>query len=245
MIQYPCLHSPKTTKETSPIRRIQESQYVILKLYGNKIFWKISNVVPTPRNFNTPCPTPWIRHMALPPRDPRFREDVLDLDTARALQFQLGGVKRHMNWREFILALIPDKGDLSAYWIGISSMGDFLGTPPLILLSGMHVGSINVPYLLSRYLRLFASRRKQGAMIPGGLLVIDKAKLVRLQICIELDDTWSWVALGQERQLDATVGAPEAVEDAPIADKGALAVLAPIQAPQLPPPIAGPARTMA
>ncbi|GKA19150.1 hypothetical protein Tco_0699065 [Tanacetum coccineum] len=57
---------------------------------------------------------------------------------------------RRMSWREFILALglhtaeemqtagfglywtestrrIPDKGDLSAYWTGISSMGDFLG----------------------------------------------------------------------------------------------------------------------
>ncbi|GJV14278.1 hypothetical protein Tco_1359601 [Tanacetum coccineum] len=25
-------------------------QYAVFKLYGNKIFWKISNVVPTPRN---------------------------------------------------------------------------------------------------------------------------------------------------------------------------------------------------
>ncbi|GJZ57506.1 retrovirus-related pol polyprotein from transposon TNT 1-94 [Tanacetum coccineum] len=51
---YLCLHSPKTTKDTRPIRRIQERQYVVFKLYGNKIFWKISNVVPTPRNSNTP-----------------------------------------------------------------------------------------------------------------------------------------------------------------------------------------------
>ncbi|GJV22943.1 hypothetical protein Tco_1375638 [Tanacetum coccineum] len=29
---------------------------------------------------------------------------------------------------------IPDKGDLSAYWIGISSMVDFLGTPPSYIL---------------------------------------------------------------------------------------------------------------
>ncbi|GJT13777.1 putative reverse transcriptase domain-containing protein [Tanacetum coccineum] len=54
---YPCLHSPKTTKERRPIRRIQERQYAVFKLYGNKIFWKISNVVPTPRNSNTPYPT--------------------------------------------------------------------------------------------------------------------------------------------------------------------------------------------
>ncbi|GJU09655.1 hypothetical protein Tco_1132051 [Tanacetum coccineum] len=32
----------------------------------------------------------------------------------------------------------------------------------------MDVGSVNVPYLLARYLRLFASGRKQGAMISSG-----------------------------------------------------------------------------
>ncbi|GJS42322.1 hypothetical protein Tco_0567365 [Tanacetum coccineum] len=94
----------------------------------------------------------------------------------------LRGVRRRMSWREFMLALglhtaeeiqtagfglywtesatrIPDKGDLSAYWIGISSMRDFLG---------MDVGSVNVPYLLARYLRLFTLGRKQGEMISGG-----------------------------------------------------------------------------
>ncbi|GJU00054.1 hypothetical protein Tco_1110392 [Tanacetum coccineum] len=51
-----CLHSPKTTKKTSLIRRIQERQYAIFKLYGNKIFLKISNVVPTLRNSYTLYP---------------------------------------------------------------------------------------------------------------------------------------------------------------------------------------------
>ncbi|GJS51564.1 hypothetical protein Tco_0624926 [Tanacetum coccineum] len=55
---YLYLHSPKTTKDTRPIRRIQERQYAIFKLYGNKIFWKISNVVPTPRNSNTSMDDP-------------------------------------------------------------------------------------------------------------------------------------------------------------------------------------------
>ncbi|GKC60943.1 hypothetical protein Tco_1088541 [Tanacetum coccineum] len=41
----PCLHSLKTTKERRSIRRIQERQYVVFKLYGNKIFWKIPNVI--------------------------------------------------------------------------------------------------------------------------------------------------------------------------------------------------------
>ncbi|GKA04463.1 reverse transcriptase domain-containing protein [Tanacetum coccineum] len=35
----------------------------------------------------------------------RFGEAVLDLDTAGALQFQLGGVRRRMSWKQFILAL--------------------------------------------------------------------------------------------------------------------------------------------
>ncbi|GJU21025.1 hypothetical protein Tco_1154367 [Tanacetum coccineum] len=40
----------------------------------------------------------------------------LILDTTRALQFQLRGIRRRLSWREFIL--------------GISSAGDFLGTAP-------------------------------------------------------------------------------------------------------------------
>ncbi|GKC53682.1 hypothetical protein Tco_1076427 [Tanacetum coccineum] len=136
----------------------------------------------------------------------------------------------------------------------------------------MDVGSVNVPYLLARYLRMFASGRKQRAMISRGqfvarlaehfrllteeklqgltvivrdLPVIDMAELVRLQICIYLDDTWAWVAPGPERQPDAATGAPEAAEDALVADEGASAVSAPVQACQTPPPTAGPAQTMA
>nr|GEX43824.1 hypothetical protein [Tanacetum cinerariifolium] len=216
--------------------------------------------------------------MALPPRDQRhqylrFEDTVLDLDTAGALHFQLGGVRRRMSRREFILALglhtteemqttgfglywvesarqILYKGDLSAYWIVISIVGRSQATEKVIVtdlfyLRGMDVESVNVPYLLGRYLRLFASGRKQGAMISGDLHVIDMAELVRLQLCIDLDDTWAWVAPGLERQPDATAGAPEATEDAPIADEGAPAIPAPVQASQPPPPIVELAQTMA
>ncbi|GJX09144.1 retrotransposon protein, putative, ty1-copia subclass [Tanacetum coccineum] len=44
-----CTHQRPRRKQ-DPIRRNQERQYAIFKLYENKIFWKISNVVPTPRN---------------------------------------------------------------------------------------------------------------------------------------------------------------------------------------------------
>ncbi|GKF04206.1 hypothetical protein Tco_0034874 [Tanacetum coccineum] len=93
----------------------------------------------------------------------------------------------------------------------------------------MDVDSVNVPYILDRYLRLFAAGRNSGAHISGGqfvarlaeilggltiiapkLLIIDMAKLVRLQICEQLDDTWALVAMGLERQPDAAAGAPGA-----------------------------------
>ncbi|GKE08196.1 hypothetical protein Tco_1411747 [Tanacetum coccineum] len=128
---------------------------------------------------------------------------------------------------------VPDKGDLSAYWVGIPSVliacsiagrsqaPEKVTVTDLFYLRGMDVGSVNIPYLLARYLRLFASGRKREAMISGGQFVarmaehfgllteerlqgvtvivrdlpmIDMAELVRLQICEEFDDTWAWVA---------------------------------------------------
>ncbi|GJT04164.1 hypothetical protein Tco_0838626 [Tanacetum coccineum] len=105
----------------------------------------------------------------------------------------------------------------------------------LFYLRGMDVDSINVPYLLGRYLRLFSARRKSGAHIFGGqfvarlakhfgllttktlqgltvialaLMVINMAELVRLHICEHLDDTWAWVAIRPKTQPDAVAGAP-------------------------------------
>ncbi|GJV52095.1 hypothetical protein Tco_1447836 [Tanacetum coccineum] len=83
----------------------------------------------------------------------RMSDTEMGLDVADTLCFQLGGVKRRMTWRQFILALglhteqemvdagfgayrdgserlIPDKGDLRDYWIKISSDRDFLGPAP-------------------------------------------------------------------------------------------------------------------
>ncbi|GKE92445.1 hypothetical protein Tco_1573540 [Tanacetum coccineum] len=45
------------------------------------------------------------------------------------------------------------------------------------------------------------------------------AELVRLQICVEIDDTWAWVTLGPERQPDVVAGAPGAIEDALAVDE--------------------------
>ncbi|GKA90393.1 hypothetical protein Tco_0812263 [Tanacetum coccineum] len=83
----------------------------------------------------------------------RMSDTEMGLDVADTLYFQLGGAKRRMTWRHFILALglhsdeemkgpgfraywsgservIPDKGDLRDYWMEISFDRDFLGPAP-------------------------------------------------------------------------------------------------------------------
>ncbi|GKF42703.1 hypothetical protein Tco_0126045 [Tanacetum coccineum] len=129
----------------------------------------------------------------------------------------------------------------------------------------LDVGSVNIPYLLARYFRRFAAGRKSGVHIYGGqfvarmaehfrlltteilggltvisleLPIIDMAELVRLQICMQFDDTWAFVAMGPERQPDATASAPAVAEDAPTVDEGDQAVSAPVQAPPPLPPAA-------
>ncbi|GKD93025.1 hypothetical protein Tco_1372862 [Tanacetum coccineum] len=152
---------------------------------------------------------------------------------------------------------------LIAYSIaGSSQAPEKVTMTDLFYLRGMDVGSVNVPYLLARYLRLFAAGRKSEAYIFGGqfiarlaehfglltamilgeltvialeLLVIDMAELVRLQICVELKDTWGWVAMGPERQPVAAAGTLAVTEDALIIDKGGQADPTPEQAPQQPP----------
>ncbi|GJZ70889.1 hypothetical protein Tco_0634740 [Tanacetum coccineum] len=185
-----------------------------------------------------------------------FRETVLDLDTAEALQFQLGGAKSARQ--------IPDKGDLSAYWIGISSARDFLGTTPSytsirdpILRLCHRVIACNIAgrsqapekvlevvcfgeeargddirgqfvSRLANNFGLITKERLQGlTVIVRDLPAIDIGELVRLQICEELDNTWAWVAPGPEIQPDAVAGALEITEGAPHVDEGGQAVSAP------------------
>ncbi|GJZ81210.1 hypothetical protein Tco_0646204 [Tanacetum coccineum] len=122
---------------------------------------------------------------------------------------------------------------------GRSQTPDKVTPTDLFYLRGMDIDSINVPYFLARYLRLFDAVRKSGAhisVIAPELLIIDMAELVRLHICAHFDDTWAWVAKRPERQPDAAAGAPAVAEDAPAFDEGDHAVLAPVQAPQQPPP---------
>ncbi|GKA78416.1 hypothetical protein Tco_0784953, partial [Tanacetum coccineum] len=109
----------------------------------------------------------------------RFRDAVLDLDTAGALQFQLGRVRRRMHWREFILALglhsaeemqtvvFGFSGYTPSYTLirdpmlrlchrliacsiaGRSQAPEKVTVIDLFYLRGIDIGSVNVPYLLA------------------------------------------------------------------------------------------------
>ncbi|GJW00400.1 hypothetical protein Tco_1555651 [Tanacetum coccineum] len=88
---------------------------------------------------------------------------------------------------------------------------------------------------------------KRGlTVVAPELQMIDMEDLVRLQICMQLDDTWARVAMGPERKPDAMTGAPAVAKDALAVDEGDQAVPAPVQAPQqpLPPPPPAAARTV-
>ncbi|GJT13139.1 hypothetical protein Tco_0860181 [Tanacetum coccineum] len=161
---------------------------------------------------------------------------------------ELGGARRSMTWRQFILALglytakemaedgfgaywlgservILDKGDLNDYWVEISSGRDFLrGAPSYTYIKDP----------VQRLCHRHAKGRKSGSRLSGGHFI------GRLTHHFGL----AWVASGPERQQVAVVGAPKAAEDAPAVDEGAQADPAPVQAPQPPPPPPAAGRTM-
>ncbi|GKC59903.1 hypothetical protein Tco_1087501, partial [Tanacetum coccineum] len=141
----------------------------------------------------------------------------------------------------------------------------------LFYLRNMDRGAANVSYLLAQYLFRHAEGRKSSARLSGGHFIgrlahhfglvsddglrglsvvtreiplIDMGELVKLNIYREIEDDWAWVATRPERQQVAAASNPEAAEDAPIADEGAPADPAPVQAPPPPPPSPAAARTM-
>ncbi|GKD44773.1 hypothetical protein Tco_1269418 [Tanacetum coccineum] len=216
--------------------------------------------------------------MALPPRKQRhqfLRYEGLEYSDADIVDFE--AILARIHRREARRARqILDKGDLRDYWMGISSVGDFLGTAPsytairdpilrlchrliacsiagrsqapekvtmtdLFYLRGMDVDSVNAPYLLARYLRLFSTGRKSGAHVSGGQFVARLTEHFVLLTAKILGGLTviapELLIIGPKRQPDAVARAPAvAVEDTPAADEGDQAIPAPVQAPQQPPP---------
>nr|GEU57535.1 hypothetical protein [Tanacetum cinerariifolium] len=119
---------------------------------------------------------------------------------------QLGGARRSMIWRQFILALglhtfekmvedgfsaywlwservIPDKGDLSGYWIEISSDKDFLRSAPFYTYIKDSV----------RGCAIVTDDGMRGlSIVTRELPLIDMGELVKLNICMEVGDDWAW-----------------------------------------------------
>ncbi|GJY65469.1 hypothetical protein Tco_0467707 [Tanacetum coccineum] len=127
---------------------------------------------------------------------------------------------------------------LIAYSIaGRSQAHEKVTVTDLFYLRGMDVGSVNVPYLLARYLRLFADGRKSEAHIFGGQFVARLAEQFRLLAAEILGEltviTPKLLVIDMAEHPVATVGAPAVTEDAPIIDEGGQANPAPEQAPQL------------
>ncbi|GJY88215.1 hypothetical protein Tco_0502843 [Tanacetum coccineum] len=140
----------------------------------------------------------------------------MGLDVADTLCFQLGGARLSMTWRQIILALglhtademaedifeaywlgskrlIPDKGDLSSYWIEISSDRDFLRSAPFYTY-------IRDP------VRRHAEGRKINARLLGGHFIRSLAH---------------YFGLGAERHPVAAAAASGGAEDAPDISEGA------------------------
>ncbi|GKE65621.1 hypothetical protein Tco_1519782, partial [Tanacetum coccineum] len=103
----------------------------------------------------------------------------------------------------------------------------------LFYLRSIDQGTVNFSYLLAQYLFRHAEGRKSGSEMSEGHFIghltahfgmvsdegligltitaceppmIDMDELVKLNICVRLDDTWAWVAPGLERQPVAAVG---------------------------------------
>nr|GEZ19709.1 Ras-related protein RABH1b [Tanacetum cinerariifolium] len=100
--------------------------------------------------------------------------DEMRLDVAGTLCFQLGGVRRSMTWRRFILALglhtaeeIAEEG-FGAYWLGSERALEKVTATNLFYLRSMDRGETNIPYLLAQYLFRHVEGRKNGVKLSGG-----------------------------------------------------------------------------
>nr|GEW81499.1 hypothetical protein [Tanacetum cinerariifolium] len=194
----------------------------------------------------------------------------LTLDMRQDLAERLRMVYTRDDGQEFILALglhttkemakdgfgaywlgservIPDKGDLSDYWVQITSVRDFLrGAPSYTCIKDSvwrlchrHAKGRKSDARLSRGYFIGLLAHHFGLVNDDGLRglsimtreisLIDMDELVKLNIYMEIGYDWAWVAPGPERQQVAAAGAPEVVKDAHAVNEGAQADPAPVQ----------------
>ncbi|GJV65929.1 hypothetical protein Tco_1476757 [Tanacetum coccineum] len=153
-------------------------------------------------------------------RSPLVQEFILEFFCTCRIKDEMGldvaGDGRGQIWCILVSErLIPDKGDLSDYWVEIYSGRNFLRGAPSYT-----------------YIRDLVRRNNKGRK---SIARLSRGHFVGLLAHLFGDD-WGWVASGPERQQVAAAGAPKATKDAPEVDQGAQAHPTPIQVPQLPPP---------
>ncbi|GJU19875.1 hypothetical protein Tco_1153217 [Tanacetum coccineum] len=106
----------------------------------------------------------------------------------------------------------------------------------LFYLRIMDRGTVNVPYLLAQYLFRHAEGRKSGAKMLGGHFIGRLATHFGLVSDKDCGEIYGFDSPGGPGTWQQAAGAPGAAEDAPVADEGAQAIPAPVQAPQPPLP---------
>ncbi|GJR19894.1 hypothetical protein Tco_0968421 [Tanacetum coccineum] len=112
--------------------------------------------------------------------------------------------------------VIPDKGDLSGYWIEISLDRDFLrSAPSYTYIRDLHgLRGSQGPLFISIVLVLASDDGLRGlSVVTRELSLIDMGELIKLTICMEVGDNWAWVALEEKRQPVAVSAAPGDVEE--------------------------------
>ncbi|GJY10987.1 hypothetical protein Tco_0379172 [Tanacetum coccineum] len=152
----------------------------------------------------------------------------LGLDVADTLCFQLGGARRGMTWRQFILALGLHTEEMALRHT--SQAPEKVTATDLFYLRSMDEGMVvNVPYLLAQYLFRHTEGRKHRARMSGGyfigrLLWLEPLKVLRVAPTVDEGVP----ASGPKRQPVAAAEAPKGVEGSPVVDEGVQAILAPL-----------------
>ncbi|GJU95887.1 reverse transcriptase domain-containing protein [Tanacetum coccineum] len=156
--------------------------------------------------------------MALPPRDqrhPYLRYEGLQYTDADIADFEARLARIYK--REVHRVQVFDFGGLS------DLMAEGLSARRLMehrdAQGGVDIGSVNVPYLLARYLRLFAAGRKSEAHISGGQFVARLAKhfglLTEERLLGLIVIAPALPVIDMTELPDAVAGAYGAAEDAP------------------------------
>ncbi|GJZ72554.1 hypothetical protein Tco_0636700 [Tanacetum coccineum] len=187
-----------------------------------------------------------------------MRDTEMGLDVADTLCLQLGGARRKMTWRQFILVL------------GLHTHEE-MGLPGADSLLCFHPDPVRrlchrmISCSISGREQAPQKRKEDGSYVCPGehfigrlrtslwpvydqwlrgcrwfspeLLLIDLHELGRLNIYERIGDTWAWVAPGPERKPNAAAGAPKVAEDGPAVHESASADPIPMQTPQPPPTI--------